>query len=115
MTPTASVSQGLQRFVDLAVADLAQRLDVGTDQIEVIEVQEVVWPDAGLGCPQPGMRYRQVPQDGLLIRLGVEERVYDYHSGGGRDPFLCEQTFKAPKTTPLDLDDFVTPPGSENE
>jgi hypothetical protein len=115
MIPTASVSSGLQKLVDLAVADLAQRLSIAADQIDVIEVEEVVWPDTSLGCPQPGMRYRQVPMDGLLIRLAVGDQVYDYHSGGGRAPFLCEQTIKAPKVTPIDLGDILPAPGSEND
>jgi hypothetical protein len=76
--------------VSEAIADLAGRLGVAPAQIEVVSVEAVVWPDGGLGCPQPGMMYPQVLQDGLRIQLAVDGVVYQYHSGGRRAPFLCE-------------------------
>ena len=90
-----TVEPGLERLVNLVKEDLAQTLSIPVEEVEVLEAKSVVWPDASLGCPQPGMRYRQVPMDGARIRLAVEGRVYAYHSGGGRDPFLCEQPAKA--------------------
>ena len=84
------VDPGSQPFVRLAQEDLARRLSVPADQIELVEVRDVVWPDKGLGCPQPGMAYTQVQVDGQLIRFRVGGRLYEYHSGGGRPPFLCE-------------------------
>jgi hypothetical protein len=81
---------GLQKFVMQAKEDLAKRLNIAVDQIELVELQAVTWPDASLGCPKPGMGYIQVQQDGLLIRLRADGRIYEYHSGGGRPPFLCE-------------------------
>jgi hypothetical protein len=103
MTPTGKVSPGLQKRIDLATADLAKRLSIDANQIEVIEVKAVVWPDGGLGCPEPGVAYTQVQQEGLLIRLRVGEHLYNYHSGGGRAPFLCER--------PVKYDNLPPPPG----
>lgn len=98
-----------------AKEDLARRLSIAVDQITLLEVREVVWPDASLGCPQPGVAYEQVPQDGLLIRLDVEGRMYFYHSGGTQAPFLCEQTSQVvPKVTPK-FDEVLPPPGSETD
>ena len=79
----------LQRLVDQARGDLAARLGGGA--VDLVEVRPVRWPDRGLGCPEPGMIYPQVPQAGLLIRLRVAGRVYQYHVGEGRPPFLCER------------------------
>jgi hypothetical protein len=107
--PKATVPSELQGFADQAKADLAARLGVDVNQIEVLEAREVVWPDASLGCPQPGMAYIQVPQDGVLTRLAAEGREYAYHGGGSGELFLCEQTQKTPKPTPLQLDDFLPP------
>ncbi|MGD9318190.1 MAG: hypothetical protein PVG56_15245, partial [Anaerolineae bacterium] len=59
----------------------------------------VEWSDGSLGCPQPGMAYKQVPQEGVLIRLSVSGTIYNYHGGGSRDPFLCQHKFK--NTEPL--------------
>jgi hypothetical protein len=103
----------LQPLVSQAVDDLAQRLRLEPAQIEVIEARAVVWPDASLGCPQPGMRYIQVPQDGALVRLRAAGQDYEYHSGGGQGLFLCEQTFKV-KETPPKIDILPPTPGEDN-
>ena len=87
--PTEGSQQMLPQ-VSEAIADLAGRLSVAPEQIAVVSVEAVVWPDGSLGCPQPGMMYPQVLQDGLRIRLAVEGVIYQYHSGGRRAPFLCE-------------------------
>lgn len=77
-------------LVDVAIADLVNRLQVDRTRVSVISVQSVTWPDRSLGCPQPGMGYLQTPVDGSLIELSVDGTTYRYHSGGARGPFLCE-------------------------
>jgi hypothetical protein len=88
---TTALDPALARLVAGTRADLARRRGVALDAIEVVEARSVTWPDPGLGCPQPGMAYRQVPVDGVLIRLRVDDLIFNYHGGGGRAPFLCEQ------------------------
>jgi hypothetical protein len=85
-----SPEHGLEEIIDRAKKDLAGRLSISVEQIEVLEATSVVWPDASIGCPQPEMSYKQVPVDGALIRLKVEVHEYNYHSGGSRGLFLCE-------------------------
>lgn len=113
-TPEPPVGEGLPQ-VTQAQNDLAQRLGLPAEQIEVVEVQEMTWPDTSMGCPQPGMEYLQVPQDGLLVRMRVAEAVYDYHSGGNREPFLCEQPAVEEKVTPVFGEDILTRPSPEGE
>lgn len=79
----------LQGLVAIAVNDLALRLDVATSAISVESVEEVMWSNGGLGCPQPGMMYTQVITDGLRIVLDYDGSEYAYHSGGTVEPFLC--------------------------
>ena len=100
MTPFLPADAGLQDLIDKAIADLTNRLSIPAVEITVLEATPVVWPDASLGCPQPGMVYIQVPEDGLLIRLQAGGQIYEYHSGGIRDPFLCEKTGKDPNPPP---------------
>ena len=101
---------GIQALIEKSKADLAQRLSITVNEIIVLEVTSVVWPDSSLGCPQPGMVYIQVPEDGLLIRLQVGDQIYPYHSGGFRDPFLCEQIYKDPNPPPkIDFFNLTTP------
>jgi hypothetical protein len=108
-TPAAS---GLENFIEKAKADLAQRLSISATQISLKEAKAVVWPDASMGCPQPGMSYKQVPADGASIVLQVGETVYEYHVGGSRGLFLCEKAYKDPNPPPK-IDIFnLTPPSS---
>jgi hypothetical protein len=92
-----SVDPSLADQVALALADLAERLglDPGGDAVAAIEVlaaEVVTWPDSGLGCRNPGMRYPQVPVDGCRIVLRHADRRYSYHAGGrSAVPFLCER------------------------
>jgi hypothetical protein len=79
----------LEKIVVQVKNDLAQRLAIDAGQIELVEAASVTWPDGSMGCPQPGMEYTQVQVDGLLIRLRAKDRIYEYHSGGARAPFLC--------------------------
>lgn len=91
-----------------AKEDLATRLGIQPSEIELLSYEEVVWPDSSLGCPQPGMKYLQVPQDGALIRLSAQDQVYNYHSGGNRGVFLCEQLYKDPNLPPkIDISDLT--------
>lgn len=95
MTPIPTPTDpALQKLVDQAKADLAARLGLKPEQIALLELAAVVWPDSSLGCPQPGMAYTQVLQDGLRIRLGVGQSVYQYHTGAGRGPFFCQSPGK---------------------
>lgn len=100
MSPSIPADSGLQNLIDKAIADLANRLAIPAAQITLLEATPMVWSDASLGCPQPGMAYAQVPVDGLLIRLQAGNQTYEYHSGGIRDPFLCVQTVKDPNPPP---------------
>jgi hypothetical protein len=99
-TPIGAVPAPATAPVEIAKADLARRRAVAPDTIRVVEVRDVIWPDRGLGCPQPGMGYNQVQVDGLLIRLESGGQIFEYHSGGSKAPFLCEQRDGAGKPTP---------------
>ena len=76
-------------LVQQAVLDVAQRESVSPEEITLESFEEVVWPDTGMGCTHPDMRYKQVPQDGARIILRVKGKFREYHSGGNRAPFLC--------------------------
>lgn len=98
-TPVSSdqIDPGLKPFIDLAVIDLAKRLSVDAADVGVTSATLVQWPDASLGCAQPGLQYAQVSTDGALIVLTANSKAYEYHAGGSRTPFLCEPQ---PKPTP---------------
>jgi len=115
MTPSLSTpaTSGLEALIEKAKKDLAQRLPIPTTQINLVEAKAVVWPDSSLGCPQPGMAYLQVPEDGALIVLEARGNIYEYHNGGKRGLFLCEKVLKNPTPRPQ-IDIFnLTPQKSD--
>jgi hypothetical protein len=76
--------------VQTAKQDLAKRLKVPERSIELVgPVEEVTWPDASLGCPEPGMLYAQVLTPGYRFKLQSGGKIFDYHAGGGAVK-LCE-------------------------
>jgi hypothetical protein len=84
----------IANLVQQAQQDLARRLGVPSESIEFLEFEDVVWPDASLGCPMPGMAYTQVMVEGYRILLQHEGQVYAYHGGAGRAPFWCQNPQK---------------------
>jgi len=75
--------------IEQAREDLAQRLGMDIEEIEVVMVEAVEWPDASLGCPQPGMMYAQVITPGYRILLRAGDKTYEYHSDYKR-AILCQ-------------------------
>lgn len=73
-----------------ATADLAARLEVDEGEVAVIAVEAVTWRDGSLGCAEPGTMYTQALVEGHRITLTVGGEEYEYHDGGRRGPFLCE-------------------------
>jgi len=78
------------RAQNLAVTDLAQRLGIAKSAVTVVKIEDVQWPDASLGCPQPGMMYAQVITPGYLITLNANGQSYEYHASQSR-VILCEK------------------------
>lgn len=80
----------LQALVEKAKDDLAIRLAVSTNEINLIEATSVTWPDSSLGCPQEGMVYTQVLTSGYLILLEQGGNTFEYHSSSGDTIVTCE-------------------------
>ncbi|MDX1625980.1 MAG: hypothetical protein R3323_05660 [Wenzhouxiangellaceae bacterium] len=87
--PDASRSDGMQRRIAEAVADLAERTDMPAGDIRVVEAESVTWRDGALGCPEPGMMYTQALVPGYRIVLEVGGERHLYHGARGREPFFC--------------------------
>lgn len=93
-TPTPAPTEvafpvGAEPLVTRAREDLAQKLDLPTDAIQLISVEAVDWPDAGLGCPQPDLMYAQVITSGFLVLLEVQDQTYQYHTDNDQRIVLC--------------------------
>jgi hypothetical protein len=92
------------------LADLAARLEVATEEIEVAKVETGVWADGSIGCPEEGMMYTQALVPGTRVTLSHGGTTYTYHQGGSGEPFLCdspvEDAFKG-----VEGDTLIPPPG----
>ena len=81
-----------QPFAEQALNTLAAA-NIDPASVTAITVEAVDWPDAGLGCPQPGQMYAAVITPGYRITLETGSEAYAVHSSSRLDlPFvLCEQ------------------------
>jgi hypothetical protein len=73
-----------------AKADLASRLGVGEDDINVKGVEFVEWPDSCLGVSQPDAVCAEVITPGYRIILEASAQAYEYHTDGGSHAVLAE-------------------------
>ena len=64
----------------MARRDLATRLHVPRENVQVRSVKPKTWSDASLGCPKPGFFYAQVETSGFDIELAAGGKTYHYHS-----------------------------------
>jgi hypothetical protein len=74
-----------------AINDLACRLGITENDVEVVSVEEVTWPDTSLGCPEPGMFYAQMLTPGFRIILRAKGKQYEYHTDKKRVVKLCPE------------------------
>lgn len=99
--PTDEVPPDLLAVI---VADAAGRAGVASADVVVSMARAVQWPDASLGCPQPGMSYAQVVTAGYHVQVSAGGSVHDYRADASGSFFVCEEAI------PIDEDDL---PGDE--
>ena len=87
ITPDATA----QKMVTLAKNHLAQRLRIAVEQIALFEVKSVQWPDAGLGCPKPGVDYIRMETAGYKILLETGGKTYNYHTDKLNRVVMCNR------------------------
>ena len=76
-------------MVNKATQDLAERLEIEADDIEVVEAEEMQWRDSSLGCPAKDGFYLQAITPGYRITLQAKGETYDYHTDTSRTVILC--------------------------
>jgi len=107
-----------QELIRQAKLQLVKKLGVGIEEVFLVNIEAVKWPDASLGCPQPGITYSQANTSGFRIVLGVAEKQYEYHTDSGRFTVLCEKeeiSNAMPSSVPTILSgEIVTTPVNDN-
>ncbi len=75
----------------------------GSTDPEVLRDEAVTWSDGSLGCPEPGMVYRQVLVAGYWVVIRAGGITLDYRAGESGAFRLCESPTKLPPA-PVDPD-----------
>jgi hypothetical protein len=79
---------------------LAQQLQISADQIEIVSVENVDWPDACLGVYTADMMCAQVITPGYRVVLAADGQQYEYHTNSDGS-FV--QLFSAPEANVGDV------------
>jgi hypothetical protein len=68
------------QLVDRAKQDLAERLDVGPDEVTEVSIDEREFPDMSLGAPVDGEMSSQMISSGWEMKFGVDGTEYEYRA-----------------------------------
>lgn len=79
----------LNRQIELAKQNLAERLNVSVDSVKLSGARRVNWRSGALGCPKAGMSYTDALVPGVQILLQVNNMIHAYHSKFEGEPFYC--------------------------
>jgi len=81
----------LKPGADFAVEHLAGELGIPAEEIELQSIARYEWPDASMGCPEPGRVYAQVVTQGYSVVLMVSGEEYEVHTDlEGRAAVTCQ-------------------------
>lgn len=91
MGSPAPLDETAEKMVALVRQHLAGKLNLAADQIALSDLKPVVWRDAGLGCPKPGVDYIQMETPGYNITLEAQGKTYRYHTDQTRRFVQCNK------------------------
>jgi len=91
-----NIGSTIEKFsseVEVAVLDAATRESVDVSEVQILYIQEVVWPDTSIGCPQEFRSYSNILVDGYFIIINVPgpggDTILQYNASLTQNPFLC--------------------------
>lgn len=89
----APMSADQQAMADTTVPWAAEQLGVPADDISVVSVEAMEWPDSSLGCPQPDMIYAAVITPGYQVTIEAQGTTYAVHTDSRPDgeKVICNQ------------------------
>jgi len=81
----------LKAWAEFAAEHLAAQLGISAQDVELQSVARYEWPDASMGCPEPGRTYAQVVTQGYSVILTVSGKKYEVHTDlEGRTAVTCQ-------------------------
>ena len=87
LTPTSDPA--FQGLTQQAREDLAKRLSMSVNRIDLLKIVPARWPYDSLGCPLAGTKNADANTPGYQILLMAGDQVYAYHTDGKELFGLC--------------------------
>lgn len=94
---TTAVPRTVRRAV---VADAAKRFKVAESAVVLTRAEQLDWPDASLGCPEPGKVYTQMLVLGFRVVAKTTEGEMLYHTDTQGTARNCALIGVRPPTAP---------------
>jgi hypothetical protein len=69
---------------------VAEHTGTALENVSIISVEAIEFPDSSLGCPDPNMAYLQVITSGHKVIAEYADKRYDVRLSG-RHGFVCQQ------------------------
>ncbi len=88
-TLTATPDAAFQGMTQQAREDLAKRLHVSVNEIDLLKIVPARWPYDSLGCPIANTKNADPNTPGYQILLMADDQVYAYHTDGKELIGLC--------------------------
>ncbi len=89
LAPIAKATAAAEAYLQRAVMVVAAEMNLAPAAVTVDGFRAVDWPDAGLGCPLPGMAYLQKVTPGYLVTLSSAGVVYAVHMDVAGMAIVC--------------------------
>jgi hypothetical protein len=67
----------------------ARRLGVPEERVAIVRAEPVEWPDAALGCPEPGRAYAQVITPGFRLVAREADQLLEVHADAAGRAVVC--------------------------
>lgn len=80
ITPSTEIMTQDKLIEKLSKEKLADYLKIDVNQIEIVKVEKVDWPDASLGAPEQEMMYAQVITPGYKVTMMAGSVLYEAHT-----------------------------------
>lgn len=87
-------SEGLPPFILEKIRELFE--DYPPEEVKIVLVEQVTWPDTSLGCPEPGKFYAQVLVPGYRVVVEVGGRKFEVHTDLRGRVVICNPCPKLP-------------------
>jgi hypothetical protein len=118
-TPVITDAQ-MNSAISAAKSALAEQLNIDVATIQLVDIQQVQWPDGCLGVQQPGIMCAMHVVDGYRITLSADDQTYEVRSNldGSQTAIASGQaSSSAPvktKSDGLQITNVTTSIGGEN-